>query len=222
MDIREKLVEMIANANREGARGLIEEWTAKHGCDNLMSEVVEPALRTAGQMWDRNDFSLSHSYVASKIAEDALELFIRSKSKTQPMSEIFPKGPVVLGNAEDDCHSLGRKIVSAYLRISGWHVHDLGIDVDAQTFVDKAEEVGARVIGVSAMIYCTAENIRRVRSEIDKRGLKNRIQLAVGGAVFRLRPELVKKVGGDGTVSDAVQASELFERLWNRAASNGK
>jgi hypothetical protein len=67
--------------------------------------------------------------------------------------------------------------------------------VDAKTFVDEAVRTGARVIGVSAMIYTTAENIRKVRQEIKTRGLEKRIKLAVGGAVFRLRPELVQKVG---------------------------
>ena len=94
---------------------------------------------------------------------------------------------------------------------------DLGIDVEAKTFVDRAEMAGAKVIGVSAMTFDTAANIRGIRSEIDKRGLKGRIQLAVGGAVFRLRPELVEQVGGDGTAADALYAPALFARLWDQA-----
>jgi hypothetical protein len=41
----------------------------------------------------------------------------------------------------------------------------------------------------------------------------------VGGAVFKLRPELVADFGGDGTASSAVEASALFEGLWQRAMS---
>jgi methanogenic corrinoid protein MtbC1 len=127
------------------------------------------------------------------------------------------KGPVLLGNVEDDFHPLGRKMVVAFLRADGWEVHDLGVDVPAEHFMDRAEETGARVIGASAMMYTTAKNVAKLREEIDRRGQAGRIQLAVGGAVFKLRPELVTTFGGDGTASSAVEAPALFERLWKRA-----
>ena len=57
----------------------------------------------------------------------------------------------------------------------------------------------------------------RIREEIDRRGLTGRIQLAVGGAVFQLRPELVAAFGGDGTAASAVEASALFQDLWERS-----
>jgi methanogenic corrinoid protein MtbC1 len=83
--------------------------------------------------------------------------------------------------------------------------------------VNKAVETCARVIGVSAMMYTTAGNIRKVRDELDSRNLSGRIQLAVGGAVFKLRPELTHEVGGDGTASSCFKAPKLFEELWERS-----
>jgi methanogenic corrinoid protein MtbC1 len=94
----------------------------------------------------------------------------------------------------------------------------LGNDVLATEFVDKAVELKARVIGISAMMYSTAVNIKKVRDEIDKRKLTNQIKLAVGGAVFRLRPELVAEVGGDGTTGNAMNANLLFEKLWSESS----
>jgi methanogenic corrinoid protein MtbC1 len=105
-------------------------------------------------------------------------------------------------------------MVGVFLRAAGWKVVDLGNDVSPAAFVDAALEHGARVIGISAMMLTTAENIRAVRSELDARGLSGRIRLAVGGAVFKLRPELVREVGGDGTTASAIQAPSLFDRLW--------
>ena len=128
-----------------------------------------------------------------------------------------PKGPVVIGNIEEDFHALGRRMVGTFLRAEGWIVHDLGNDVPATEFVDKALEVGARVIGVSAMMMTTARNVRKVRDEIDNRGLTGRIQLAVGGAVFRVCPGLAEEVGGDGTAPDALGAAGLFDRLWEES-----
>jgi len=134
-----------------------------------------------------------------------------------PAADKADNGPVIVGNIEDDYHSLGRKLVSVFLQSAGWQVIDLGNDVTAQEFVDKAVETGARVIGVSAMMYTTAENIKRVRDELDRRNLAGNIKLAVGGAVFKFRPELVKEVGGDGTAANGFEAPRLFAELWERS-----
>jgi len=124
----------------------------------------------------------------------------------------FPR-IAVLGNAEDDYHGLGRRLVSAFLRVGGWKVVDLGYDVLPEAFVDAALREGARVVGVSAMMLTNAKNILRVRKEIDRRGLSSSLKLAVGGAVFVMRPELVAEVGGDGSADTAMEAPALFERL---------
>jgi methanogenic corrinoid protein MtbC1 len=106
-------------------------------------------------------------------------------------------------------------MVAVFLRAAGWKVVDMGNDVAPADFVAAAVRHGARVIGVSAMMLTTAENIRAVREELDARGLSGRIRLAVGGAVFKLRPELVSEVGGDGTAPSAIQAPALFDILWD-------
>jgi methylmalonyl-CoA mutase cobalamin-binding domain/chain len=125
----------------------------------------------------------------------------------------FINRPVVLANIEDDFHSLGRKMVGTFLQASGWKIHDLGNDVPAEKIVDAAVELDAPIIGVSAMMYTTAINIKKVREEINRRKLQHKIKLAVGGAIFKVRPELTKEVGGDGSASSATNAPELFLKL---------
>ena len=123
----------------------------------------------------------------------------------------------MLGNIEDDFHALGRRMVSLFSQAAGWEVVDLGNDVPAEELVAKAKALGARVIGASAMMYTTAKNIRRLREALDRGDLTGRVQLAVGGAVFNLRPELVAEVGGDGTARSALAAPALFEELARRS-----
>ncbi len=220
MDIHASLIDMITNADRAGANRLVDQWMAEHGHDRLVVDVLGPVLKLVGEKWqEKEELSLAHAYVASKIAEDALHKLGERKRVERP--EANGKGPVVLGNIEDDFHGLGRRMVYTFLRADGWTVHDLGNDVEPRIFVDQAIEVGARVIGVSAMMYSTAEHIRRIRSELDSRGQNGHIQLAVGGAVFLLRPELVEQFGADGTASSALDAPALFARLWERAVQEG-
>jgi methylmalonyl-CoA mutase cobalamin-binding domain/chain len=212
---RMSLIALILKGERELANTLLDDYAASRDYRAAMGDVLEPVLEEIGSRWASEKISLAQGYVAGKVAEDML-LKICSAEKG-PAADKADNGPVIVGNIEDDYHSLGRKLVSVFLQSAGWQVIDLGNDVTAQEFVDKAVETGARVIGVSAMMYTTAENIKRVRDELDRRNLAGNIKLAVGGAVFKFRPELVKEVGGDGTAANGFEAPRLFAELWERS-----
>jgi methanogenic corrinoid protein MtbC1 len=211
--LRAELFDHIIEARRDAAVALLAGEGAARGFAHAVREILEPVLVEIGERWARDSLSLAQGYVAGKVAEDIL----RKMAQSAPCPAVEGKGPVVIGNIEDDHHALGRKMVAVFLAAAGWKVVDLGNDVLPARFVDTAEALGARIIGVSAMMLTTAENILLVRRELDRRGLGGRVQLAVGGAVINLRPELVAKVGGDGTCVNAIQAPALFDRLWARA-----
>lgn len=206
----EQLLRMMTEADRAGASQLAEEILAGGtSSQKLLTDVLNPALIRIGRLWGCEAVSLSQTFVAAKIAEDILMRCTPDKEATPPAS----KGTIVIGNIEDDFHSLGRRIVSSFLKATGWEVHDIGNDVLAEDFIKKALEVNASVIGVSAMMQTTALNIRKLRDLLDERSLSARIKLAVGGAVFNWRPELMKEVGGDGTATNAAEVDTLFQRL---------
>lgn len=214
----EELMAAIVEAEREQASQIIEAWAAEHSHEAAVAELLTPTLNEFGVRWaaSGHQVSLAQGYVAAKIAEDLLAKILagREAAGNTPLVE---RGTVVLGNVEDDYHPLGRKMVAAFLRMAGWKVQDLGVDVEAAAFVEAALDTGARVIGASAMMLSTARNIPKLRAEIEARGLGGRVQLAVGGAVFKLRPELVAEFGGDGTCGDALQAPALIEALWAKS-----
>ena len=214
LNIRRALVAAISRADRERAGQLLDYWAARHGYAAAYKDLLEPALKRIGRGINSERFSLAQAYVAAKVAEDMLTKSAGLLAQNSEPNTV--KGPVVLGNAEEDFHALGRRMVATMLRSSGWVVCDLGNDVPAAEFVDKAIEIGARVIGVSAMTMTTALNIKEVRRELDVRGLSGRIQLAVGGAVFLVADGLCDEVGGDGTAPDMLEAPHLFADLWAR------
>lgn len=208
---RNRLYEYIIDADRRGAAELLGNHVSLHGYSATIQDIVNPVLHLVGERFLKDKLSLAQGYVAGKIAEDLLE---RLNASTENLSYTGPKrGCAVIGNAEDDYHSLGRRMVGTFLAIDGWKVVDLGHDVLASTFVDAAEESHARVIGVSTMMVSNARNIIKIREEIERRNLGGIMKLAVGGAVFVMRPGLVAEVGGDGTASTAMEAPRLFSRL---------
>jgi len=215
--LSQQLTQFLLQANRNAANALVDNWAKDHSYEEAIPQLLEPALNAFGKIWAAGDsISLAQGYMAGKIAEDIMKKVYEEQKGNNTPGET-KKGPVVVGNIEDDYHSLGRKLVATFLRADGWEVIDLGNDVPAEEFVDKALETGAKIIGASAMMHVNALNIKKLRREIDRRGLTGRLQLAVGGAIFTLRPELVTAVGGDGTAVNALKAPELMASLWQRA-----
>jgi methanogenic corrinoid protein MtbC1 len=208
---------MIKPDRQEAARVIQLAVASGVPSDRIIADVLDPALVRLGHLWGRETVSLAQTFVAAKIAEDVLLSCVPETGATAPHNS-----PVVIGNIEDDFHSLGRRIVGSFLRAAGWVVHDLGNDVPAEEFVDKAIDVGAVVIGASAMMQTTALNVRKIRTLIDARGLRGRLKLAVGGAVFNWRPELVAEAGSDGTARNAVGVDALLRRLQAEAKEESR
>lgn len=205
------LGDTINDGEKDKAVKLLSDWAEKAGYKEIIFTVLEPLLIKWGKLWMQGKLSLAHGYLSGKVAEEFY--LIASQSQEFLVSKNEVKGTIVLGNIEDDFHPLGRRLVNIFSKASGWNTVDLGNDVIAENFIESAVEHNASIIAVSAMMFTTAKNIEKIRKELDRQSLSGKIKLAVGGAVFKLRPELVADVGGDGTADNAIDAPALFESL---------
>ena len=91
-------------------------------------------------------------------------------------------GKVVLGTVKGDLHDIGKNLVAMMYKGAGFEVIDLGVDVSAETFVEKAEEVGADIIGMSALLSTTMDNMRETIDLLKEKGLRDKYIVMIGGA----------------------------------------
>jgi corrinoid protein of di/trimethylamine methyltransferase len=120
-------------------------------------------------------------------------------------------GSIVMGTAKGDIHEIGKTLVGTLLGASGFRVHDLGVDVPAERFVAVAREVGADVVGVSALLTTTMKGQRSVVELFDRAGLRPQIKVIVGGAP--VTRQWAEEIRADGFAKDAVSAVSLVQRL---------
>jgi 5-methyltetrahydrofolate--homocysteine methyltransferase len=107
-----------------------------------------------------------------------LEQFLERK-------EGYTKGKVVLATVYGDVHDIGKSLVNTILSNNGYTVYDLGKQVPVNTIIDKAVEVGADAIGLSALLVSTSKQMPICVQELDKRGLA--FPVLIGGAAINRR-----------------------------------
>lgn len=128
-------------------------------------------------------------------------------------------GKIVIGVVAGDTHNIGKNIVAMMLEGAGFEIYDLGSDVPLHSFVDKAIEVDADIIAMSALISTTRDGMKIVIDDLKKRGLHRKRFVIVGGAV--ISPAFVKRIGADGYAADASKAVRLVKELMNVSESGG-
>jgi len=120
-------------------------------------------------------------------------------------------GTVVIGTVEGDIHDIGKTLVATMLSGSGFKVYDLGVDVPVKTFVEKAREVNATIVGISALLTTTMVKQKTVIEELEKAGLRSKVKVMVGGAP--VTREWANQIGADGTSEDAIGSVAVAKRL---------
>jgi corrinoid protein of di/trimethylamine methyltransferase len=120
-------------------------------------------------------------------------------------------GTVVIGTVEGDIHDIGKTLVATMLSASGFQVFDLGVDVAVHTFVEKARQVRADIVGLSALLTTTMTKQKDVIEALDDVGLRPAVKVIVGGAP--VTSGWAEEIGADGFSEDAIGAVALAKRL---------
>ncbi|MFN8594645.1 MAG: cobalamin-dependent protein [Anaerolineae bacterium] len=119
-------------------------------------------------------------------------------------------GKVVLGTVKGDIHEIGKNLVATMLSASGFEVYDLGVDVPFEKFIEKAREVNADIIGMSALLTTTMTGQRTVIEMLDDMGMRPKVKVMVG--VRPLHASWAAE-SADGMSEDAMGAVTLAKKL---------
>jgi len=120
-------------------------------------------------------------------------------------------GTVVMGTVEGDIHDIGKTLVATMLSATGFHVYDLGVDVPVETFLEKAREVNADVVGLSALLTTTMVKQKTVIEALEEAGLRRQVKVMVGGAP--VTRSWAEEIGADGYSEDAIGAVAVAKEL---------
>ncbi len=124
---------------------------------------------------------------------------------------VEPLGTVVMGTVKGDLHDIGKNLCIMMLRGAGFVVHDLGVDVDDDTFIDAIEEHEAPILGMSALLTTTMPNMGKTIEAFIDADLRDEVKIMVGGAP--VTQEFADDMGADGYGKDALSCVTLAKTL---------
>ena len=175
----------------------------------IIDKGLLPGLNVIGEQFENEDIflpELMQAALAFQAAMGILEPKIKEAGGEGPK-----KGKIVLGTVKGDLHSIGKNILKLLFETSGFEVWDLGIDVDLFKFLDKAKEVDADIIAMSALLTTTLIGQRDLIEALGEQGTRDKYKVIIGGGATT--KEWADTIGADGWAGTAYEAIGLATRL---------
>jgi 5-methyltetrahydrofolate--homocysteine methyltransferase len=122
-----------------------------------------------------------------------------------------PVGKLVVGTVKGDIHDIGKNLVGMMMEGAGFEVIDLGINVEANTYIEAIEEHKANILGMSALLTTTMPYMKVVIDTMKEKGIRDDYIVLVGGAP--LNQEFGEAIGADAYCRDAATAVEVAREL---------
>lgn len=208
--ILEKLSNAIIGLNMEEARKQSQE-ALDAGIDPLdvINIGIRSGLDSVGEKFQRGEAFLPELMIAAKATEAAVAVIEPELVKRGTRAPSSAK--VVMATVKGDIHDIGKNIVILLMKSAGFVVYDLGVDQSAETIIQKAKEVQAEVIGLSAVLTTTMPRMKEFVDTLTEEGVRDQFRVIIGGAP--VTQEFADSIEADGYGPDAARAVELVRKL---------
>ncbi|MFB6354271.1 MAG: B12-binding domain-containing protein [Halobacteriales archaeon] len=204
----DEFVQALAELEEEKAISLAEERLAA-GEDPLdIMDDLKEGMGVVGQRFDEGEYFIPDLMYAGEILEQISEL-IKDELPEEEESETV--GTVVVGTVKDDIHDIGKDLVVFMFDLNGFEVHDLGVDVPPEEFVEKVEETDADILALSGFLTAAFESMKETVEAIEDAGLRDDVRIMIGGG--QITEDVNDYVGSDAFETSA-PAGVTLAKQW--------
>lgn len=175
--------------------------------EELLRSGLIAAMGEVGARFEREEFYVPEMLIAARAMQSGLAI-LKPKLVENGVRTV---GKVVLGTVKGDLHDIGKSLVGMMLEGAGFEIIDLGTDVPPARFAEAAREHGAQLVGLSALLTTTMQNMGPTIEALEDLGIRDRVSVMVGGAP--VTESFANDIGADGYAPDASHAVTLAKAL---------
>jgi corrinoid protein of di/trimethylamine methyltransferase len=204
------MAQSVIDGDVDEARRLAQQ-AVEQGIDPLaaINQGFVPGVNHVGEQFSCGEMFLPDLVLAGEAMKAAIAVLEPEMARRGTQRQTL--GKVVIGTIEGDIHDIGKTLVATMLAASGFQVYDMGVDVPIARFVEKAREVEADIVGLSALLTTTMARQADAIAALKEAGLRPRVKVMVGGAP--VTESWAAEIGADGTSEDAIGAVAVAKRL---------
>jgi 5-methyltetrahydrofolate--homocysteine methyltransferase len=209
VDILKEIYDAVMEGRVDDASSRVRQaLTAKVEANDILNKGLIAAMDVVGERFGEGELFIPQVLWSAKAMQAGMDLLKPLFSSTDRTE----KGTVVIGTARGDIHDIGKNLVAIMLEGSGFKVADLGVDVTPERFLERATEVKADVIAMSALLTTTMQSMGEVVSLIKAKNLP--FKVIVGGAP--VDQAFCQEIGADAYGTDAADGLRKVKGLLGR------
>jgi 5-methyltetrahydrofolate--homocysteine methyltransferase len=178
--------------------------------EKVLSEGLIAAMSEVGDRFERGEYYVPEMLVAARAMQSGLGIIKPYLAEQGAKSA----GKVVIGTVRGDLHDIGKNLVGMMLEGAGFEIIDLGTDVAPEVFAGAIKEHNAELVGMSALLTTTMQNMRATVDAIERAGLRGQVKIMIGGAP--INDAFAEEIRADGYAQDASRAVKLAHALLGR------
>ncbi len=204
-NLKRAVVEYDTEAAASWARKIVEEKVDPIKALDALTETI----KQVGDRFGRGELWLPDLVGAADAMQAAMPIIEEELKRTGAKRETM--GTVVAGTVFGDIHSIGKSMVCTLLVAGGFEVHDLGVNIKAEEFLEAMEKYQADILAMSALLTTTAAEQKKVIDALKEKDIREKVKVMVGGGA--ITAEFAQSIGADGYDPTAPGAVELARRL---------
>ena len=207
MSTLEDLKTAVINGKRKDVKIIVPELLeAGVKPVDLLEQAMIPAMGIVGDRFKKNEIFVPEMLVSARAMKEAMQLLEPALIE----AGVRPEHTAIIGTVEGDLHDIGKNLVATMWKGSGFEVHDLGVNVTADAFLEAIKTHNPKLVGLSALLTTTMPAMRDTVRAIRDAG-HDTIKILVGGAP--ITQSYADEIGADGFSRDAASAVDVAKAV---------
>ena len=205
----EELVNTLSELKEEESLEIVRRRLAAGDDPHTILEEAKQAMEIVGKRFEDGTYFIPQLVFSGEILKAISEMI---KPKLKKAGETERLGQFIIGTVKGDIHDIGKNIVTFMLDVNGVEVHDLGIDVPVEKFIEKIKETKAPVLGLSGFLTVAFDTMKETIDAIKEAGLRDQVKIIIGGG--NINEKIKNYAGADAYGVDAMAAVAYAKKVF--------
>jgi methylmalonyl-CoA mutase cobalamin-binding domain/chain len=202
---KEELIQAVEELEEEKSYSIVKALLDEGVDPKEIIDSLRKGVETVGEMFNKKEYFLTELVMAGEIFQQSAKILETAMKAETKMSESL--GVVVVGTVKGDVHDIGKNIFVTLLQAAGFEVHDLGVDITAEKFINKVKETKADIVAYSGLLTVALDSMKETTEALKSEGLREKVKIIIGG--LPVDEMWMKQAGADAYTDNAFNGVKI-------------